>query len=260
MRQRRNGWSVVTGTEQVRQHIKALQAQGMSYQAIADRAGVHKTSVYEIATGQNRCFKITGEAILGVKLRLPPHAVVPGIGAVRRLQALACAGFGARMIAKMLGESATMVGRWRCGFRVGIQYRHHRQVDDLYQRLINGAEPRLTPGMRATATKAISRGWQPVEAWDDQTIDDPDATAYSHLERDTYVDWEKVNRVKRRQVVDGVRYQFTDLSWPEQLHLFHEFVQAGGSPRTFRDRYRPVPAAILRALEETIGEDLRLVG
>jgi hypothetical protein len=246
-------------TDRVREHIAALRAAGMSYEGIAERSGLSVKSIHAVAKGRRRISHVTRDAILGVTLRLRPTSRVPILGAARRLQALARAGYGSREIARMLGDrvSPTMVTRWRLAERPVIQQRYHGLVDELYWRILLGAHKGRST---QAAESAAAHGYHTFDAWTEETIDDPDAVPFGHLATLDYVDHVKIKRVKRREVVDGVTYRFIDLTWPEQLFLFREFLAAGGSPRTFRDRYRPVPAATLRALEETTGEDLRLAG
>lgn len=243
LRYRRTGPTPTTDAAVIREHIVWLRDQGMSYQRIADRAGVDRATVYYIYNGRIQSSRI-GDAILGVQPWLGPRTPVLSIGTARRLQALACAGYGIRPLARMMDESYPVVQRWRNGVCRTIWFRNHQQVERLYDRLHAAMED--GPTLQA-ARRAAGLGFHPFDAWTDETIDDPLAPAYGHL--DEYVDWEKIQRVRERKRVDGILYRFVDLTWAEQQQLFQEFVRAGGSPRTFRDRYRPVPAETLRALQ-----------
>lgn len=95
--------------------------------------------------------------------------LMPSIGAARRLQALACAGYEAVHIAALLGVSREQVRRWRTPLAPTISRRRHHDIAALTHQLAD------TPGpSRRSRTIAYRRGWAPLAAWDD--IDNPDDT------------------------------------------------------------------------------------
>lgn len=196
----------------------------------------------------------------------PTTTRICSIGAARRLQALAAAGYGSGIIAHHLAAPRWRVTRWRQPYCQQIWLATHQRVDYLYQRFYH------TDGPSSLARQhARLLGWQPVDAWTDTTIDDPIATPYSDPAQTSHVDWVLLDQVRTRQRPHG----FLQLTNSERLVLLREhFLQHGGTLRGFKDRHRPVPVEILRVLvasddelaacgalkEVWPVEDLRLVG
>lgn len=164
-------------------------------------------------------------------------SLVDAVGTARRLQALACAGYGLGEIAKMLGSRRLTVQSWRRQRHRLVRMETRVIVGDLYDRLW------CTDGPSQSARIYADRnGWLPFEAWTDELIDDPTAVAYqeAHLS----IDWVLLDLVKTRH------RQFMVLNDAERLYLYRACVARGMTPRGFRDRYRPVPAPVLRWLQE----------
>jgi hypothetical protein len=94
-------------------------------------------------------------------------------GTARRLQALAVLGWGSRQLAAALGTTQCQILRWQAA-----KHRVHADsaalVAEAYERLQD--EP--PTGERASRTQhaAARARWVGPEAWDDDTIDDPDAS------------------------------------------------------------------------------------
>lgn len=102
---------------------------------------------------------------------------VDATGTRRRLQALACLGWSARMIADRFGMAEVTVATWGRAERVSSRTaaKVARWYDELSMRIpepVTFAE-RIAVG--ATRGKAAARGWVPPLAWDDEVIDDPSA-------------------------------------------------------------------------------------
>lgn len=175
---------------------------GMTFKEIAEKARLSMNTVSELHRGFRtdgprrakggeilKINRTTEEAILSV----PPPVICPTstalvdpTGTIRRMQALAVGGFGARFIAlNGLGHAeANMV--WR--LMVGKEHASHKllkveiatreKVRDFYDKMA-GADPRdfgLSNNVIAkTKAWAERNGWAPYTAWDDDTIEDPDA-------------------------------------------------------------------------------------
>jgi len=93
---------------------------------------------------------------------------VPVVGLVRRRQALACIGYSLSELAGRLNVAESTVNSYAARARV-LRATHDRWRL-LYDQL------RHTPGGNVKAERAAARaGWAPPDAWDDTTIDDPDA-------------------------------------------------------------------------------------
>jgi hypothetical protein len=97
------------------------------------------------------------------------------IGTVRRLRALAHLGYSAIRIGEDLDLCITHLRRVR-GDNLSIIFAStHRKVVEYYNK--NSSVP-LPPnaGVNKTVQHAIKSGWAPPIAWDDDAIDDPEAT------------------------------------------------------------------------------------
>jgi DNA-binding CsgD family transcriptional regulator len=97
---------------------------------------------------------------------------------MRRLQALAVAGWSADDLAPLLGTAARNVVQWRLGQRGRrITAQNHAKIAAVYDQRWNQPPPgRYAVKVRNCAHK---RGWAPALAWDDDTIDDPAAVPYT---------------------------------------------------------------------------------
>lgn len=159
--------------EPVRWWIGQLHERGMTVAAIADGAGLPVGTVnsilYEKGVRQLQHVGIdTGARILAVE---PRH--LRAIGTRRRLQALAAIGWSTKALARRypsVGTSA--LDRARCG-EIGEPSRVHGVARQAYDELWN-----VRPEGRGAHQQRINaqrNGWAPPLAWDDDTIDDPDA-------------------------------------------------------------------------------------
>lgn len=115
---------------------------------------------------------------------------IDGTGTARRLQALAAIGWGATDVADQLGyseASRSHLARLRHAERVNV--RTAAAIRELYDRLS------MTPGpSQVTRRRALEAGYAPPLAWDEHSIDDPDAEP-AHTEASGRCDdWVKVDR------------------------------------------------------------------
>jgi hypothetical protein len=226
----------------------------MSLSRIAARAGVDGMTVGRVYAGRNQSiFAEQADAILGVHLESPgPTAMIQGVGASRRLRALARAGYSISVCARLLARQTQTVYLWRAQRRQQITLASHQAVDTLYRQLWD------TEGASSVTRRVAEQlGWFPFDAWTESTIDDPTAQPYSDRVASSYIDWERLDRVLRRdrpRTPGLTLYAFMDLSEAERQHLYDEHTSRGLSDRAFRDKYRPVPADELRRLAKTYQE------
>jgi hypothetical protein len=224
--------------------IDLVEVHGMEFRNIARRSGMNIATVLRVYRGERRQVQpATARKILAVTPG--PDFLVDSLGAARRLQAIACAGYTLGDVHAVQPKASMLqLTRWRVQERRWIRSVNHGLVVDLYDLLwdTDGPHPRV-------ALWAANRGWQPFEAWTDDTIDDPDAGPYTAPEMVDSIDWEKLNRAVLPPG-SRLRVRFVDLTPAEQRQLYQQHMAGGGSPRGFRDRYRPVPIEILRWLQQ----------
>jgi DNA-binding CsgD family transcriptional regulator len=100
--------------------------------------------------------------------------LVPSIGTVRRLRALAAAGVTSRRVAAAAGISYDMVQQLRRGHHRFTQRHIADSVARAYDQLWDKGG--VDHDAKCAASMARRHGYHPPLAWDDDTIDDPDAT------------------------------------------------------------------------------------
>jgi hypothetical protein len=168
----------------------------------------------------------------------PVQVMTASVGAARRLQALARAGYGTGQLADLLQVRRRHVTWWRTPHYRQIHILNHRRIANLYSLLWDTDGKSLLARLHAE-----QQSWHPYEAWTDATIDDPGAAPYSDPEALAYIDWVLLDLVRQ-----GKR-RYLELTPAERRTLLREHVlDRNGSLRGFRDRYRPVPVSDLRSM------------
>lgn len=169
-----------------REHVLALMEAGMGWKRVARTASVPSGVMTKLLYGERtrgqapsrRIRPATAQRILAVQLDLAPGTVVDGTGAARRLQALTVAGWSQSHLAARLGIlpsnfTATVHGRSQ------ITVERARAVQALYDQMSGLIPPTDTAYQRAAVyrvrLRAAAAGWAPAIAWDEDTIDDPQA-------------------------------------------------------------------------------------
>lgn len=207
-------WISYIDAEPARAHVRALQAAGMGLKGIAKEAGVGGGVMTSLMYGKGtrppskRIRPQTAEKILSVTSpKLADRALVPAIGARRRIQALMWCGWSALAIAEAMGVDAQRI---RGAIERDLtQERTARLISACYDRMWDQAPPANDRWEQASVTRtrryARTRGWVGPLAWDDDEIDNPDAEAH-------------VDTAARRTIDDlvqdfaDIRDQSTDLN------------------------------------------------
>jgi hypothetical protein len=179
-------WQPFVDAEPVRQHLKQLIDYGISFERAARLAGVYPALVAAVLYpmgGRAPKQKMRAEnaaKILAVKA-IPENIddlhLIDGTGTRRRLQALAAIGFPFLRLGEHLPLHPNQVRNVAIAKKV--RARTARAVAEAYDRLWN-QDPTQYGVRPATALKvqryAKSQRWAPPAAWDDDLIDDPNAT------------------------------------------------------------------------------------
>lgn len=183
-------WSPYVDARPAAQHLRALSAAGMGWKRAAAAAGVPESSVYPLLYGKpdrnggkprTKARRTTVEAILAVPMPtlddLGETVIVDGTGTRRRLQALITLGWSVQRLAAHRGlDRQALDGALS---QRSVQARTARAVRALYDALWDQSPDATTPGEARGITlakrRAAQMSWAPPLAWDDDTIDDPDA-------------------------------------------------------------------------------------
>lgn len=222
--------------------VELMRETGASRARVAAKAGVARSTVDRLmrTEGAGLMYRDSAKALLGV-LRVTP-STVSAVGTTRRLQALAASGFSVPAICQAAGIRPSYLWdmhQLRRGLRTRLSWAMAERIRRVYEQLWDDS------GDSAVSRRTAQRqGWLPPEAWADGDIDNPDAEPYASAEET--VDLVLVNRVKAGQ------RRFMELNRAEQLHMLREHLTGGGKLRTFRDRYRPAPMALLLQLQNEI--------
>jgi len=180
-------WQPWVDAEPVRVHIRHLQACEMGLRTIAAVAGIDRKRLQAVLNGrpergtapQEKVRPGLAAAVLAVEPsleNLAPSTLVSPLGTRRRVGALVAVGWPQQHLAAHLGMTpsnfGTMLGRPHVLARRVLAVR--AMYDNLWR-----TDPRergaTAAGIARAKRYAADRGWAPVGAWDDDTIDDPEA-------------------------------------------------------------------------------------
>lgn len=174
--ERHQGRARVVDTTDVYNHVRRLISEhNCSLEGIAEAAGLGEMTVSRLHRGLLKTTRrSTAEALLAVRpedVRPNGEVLVPNIGGRRRIQALMAIGWRHKDLTPMLGLPSQNIlyqdGQW-------FTKRKHEAIKSIYDRLWNKPGP---GGYRVTS-RAAKAGYAPPLAWDDETIDDPNAVPH----------------------------------------------------------------------------------
>jgi len=181
-------WGGRVDANPARQHIRALQAAGMGLKQVKRLSGVGEGTIFPLLYGDpaagleptKRIAPERAQALLAVQATmdtLAAGAVMDATGTRRRLQALSANGWAAALLAERLNRHASAIRRTRISPTVLVS--NARDVRDLYESMWDELPPMATGDQKSSVTRvkqhAKRLGWAPPMAWDDDTIDHPDA-------------------------------------------------------------------------------------
>jgi len=170
-----------------RDHVRNLQAQGMGWKRIARAAGIDCSVMWKLLYGDpsrpqapsSRIRPATEAKILGVTLNLAGGAKVDSTGTTRRIQALVAVGWSQSKIAARLGVTPANFTALAHGRR-GVTTARAKAVAALYDQLWDQTPPHTEWRDHIAYSRSLSyaakAGWVVPMAWDEDAIDDPDAT------------------------------------------------------------------------------------
>jgi transcriptional regulator with XRE-family HTH domain len=149
----------------------------MGDRRIAELAGVPRNSIKEILSGRpgrapaEKLLGRNAEAILAVEPDPAPGTNVTACGTVRRLRALVAIGYTQSYLCERLGVLPGNGCRIFRGEQDFVTAATAHRVTELFTELS------MTPGpSQRSRNHARKNRWAPPLAWDDDLIDDPNAT------------------------------------------------------------------------------------
>jgi hypothetical protein len=175
--------------EPVREHVLRLQGYGIGLNRIAWLAGVSRGTIGKLLYGdptrgqgpRTRVRRGFAERVFTVRPRLEyvaGNAVVDPTGTRRRVQALVSIGWSQQRIADVARLDVNSLSRVLNGDRAvhgrtALQVK--RAFDELWDKPQYGDDWRSRISANRARNYAAARGWVSPLAWDDDTIDDPQA-------------------------------------------------------------------------------------
>ncbi|WP_329390102.1 hypothetical protein [Streptomyces sp. NBC_01716] len=167
------GRSLLVDVTPAREHLKQLACSGDALTILAERIGRPRASLAAITNGSRK--RIT-RALSNEILALRPGTAsagnrsVPAIGSIRRFRALIALGHPSHLIAETAGIVRSTGSNLINGRPETIHHDLAQRVDKAYREL-SGTPGSLTRSLR----RAERERFAPPAAWDDDTIDDPNA-------------------------------------------------------------------------------------
>ncbi|NUP18353.1 MAG: hypothetical protein HOZ81_20170 [Streptomyces sp.] len=148
----------------------------MTWGQICEATGCESRNLQLIADGRRtQIRRSTHDRIMAVKLQAPaPGKYVDSTGLCRRLRALRAIGWSALAIAEKASSAEARIQKICSGTQPTVRQVLAEKLLKVYAELSQTPAP---TGRSATRTKrhAAANGWAPPGAWDDDTIDDPEA-------------------------------------------------------------------------------------
>ena len=154
-------------------HLRFLNAQGAGREAITRATGCSGSTIYLLLRGRRDIIRRTvANAILRVQLSdvLDPGRPVDSTGSVRRIHALMASGQFAYDIAAACRLDKSFIVHLTNGHLATVRADSADKIRAAYQ-VLCGAKGKSVRNQR----RAVREGWAPSAAWDDDTIDAPEA-------------------------------------------------------------------------------------
>ena len=229
----RGTWQPYVDAEPVRVHIRHLQACGMGLRAIAAAADIDRKRLQGILTGrpergtgpQEQVRPVLAAAVLAVEPtleNLAPSTLINPVGTRRRIQALIANGWPQQSLAARLNMTPSNFGAMI--HREHVLVRRALQVRALYDELWR-ADPAqhgaTAAGISRARKTAAANSWPPPGAWDDDTIDSPEATPQTGSEQ-------KPNRdaIRREEIQHLISFSHSEDEIAKRLDMSVSTVRA----------------------------------
>lgn len=189
---RESGRSNYVPAAPIREHVQQLINNGWTIPLLEKATGINRTSI-RVLLGQapgkptsRRVTRATAHHLTALPISAPTDhpapadGLMPAIGTKRRLQALVANGWPQTWLATRIGWTSANFNQLVKDDRPNVNARTHHAVTTLYNELWNQQPPTDTTDQqrRVTIARTTARkhGYVPPLAWDDDTIDNPDAT------------------------------------------------------------------------------------
>lgn len=162
-------------TKLAAEHISALRRAGLGTPRISELSGIPGITIWRIPKRQKMLAGVAA-SILAVPVPGGPMdmtmdgAYIPITGSRRRLRALQALGYPLPDLSARIGATRDALGDIASGQNTCVTAGVARRIEQAFREL------QLTPGpSNITRIRSSKKGWYLPLAWDEDTIDDPDA-------------------------------------------------------------------------------------
>ena len=215
----------------VRRHVESLRDAGLGMRRIAELSGVDRSTLHSLIIGRTErgwppskrislgnATKLLSVSMETGRLQVAGGSLVEMIGTTRRLRALVAIGYTQTDLCARLGiTDANGTGLFTGSRRSRVRVATACQVAGLYDELS------MTPGPSDYArNRAHRKGWMPPLAWDDDTIDSPEAQPNpGHEEKLGFVEkFTEMRELDYSDLVIAQRWKIQPSSLLRQLHRY----------------------------------------
>lgn len=163
-------------------HLNTL-SRLMAWRDIASTTGIAESNLFAIIDGTRTKIRVNTERrILAVPVpaAASPTKLVNPIGTIRRIQGLSRMGYSLRVIARHAGTYKEVLRSVLNGERTGITQPFAARISETYD-LLSQEEPPVNRHTTRARNFAAAHGWHLPTAWDEDTIDDPDAQPVTEM-------------------------------------------------------------------------------
>ncbi|MEU2566579.1 helix-turn-helix domain-containing protein [Streptomyces althioticus] len=167
------GRTLMVDTAPVAAHLRDLFDAGAGWVQLAAVSGCSSSTIYNLLCEKNpQCRRTTANKLLAVRPGdcIPDHRRTDATGTVRRTRALMARAHACRTISKACGVDHSVLSELLAGRIDVVTIALARRVDNGFRQLAGS-----TGDSVRSLNRARREGWAPPVAWDDDTIDDPNA-------------------------------------------------------------------------------------
>jgi lambda repressor-like predicted transcriptional regulator len=167
------GRTLMVDTAPVAAHLRGLFSAGAGWIQLAAVSGCSTSTMHNLLTEQNpRCRRVTANKILAIQPgdAIPNHRSIPATGTIRRVRALMTLAHTCRAISQACRIDHSTLSDLLAERLDSVSLGLANRVDDGFRAL-----SRTTGASARSRNRATRERWAPPGAWDDDTIDNPDA-------------------------------------------------------------------------------------
>jgi hypothetical protein len=233
----RNGGRTTVPAEPIKAHVLELQ-KSMSLCSIGKASGTSSAQLSRVLQGVHaRMRTATAAAIMAVRPDNPVGGhYISAIGSRRRLQALAAIGYSFERLAPRLGGYGTtnmriLAYQERPWITSDVAIRIKTAYDELSMQLPAAPDRFHQASITKARNRAKAQGWVPPLAWDDETIDDPNAHPVGIHDDHKAIRTVDESLILRRMAGDRT----AKTRGPENCEVVRRLLAGGRSQRWIRD-------------------------